>query len=94
LLPYSGVRFLVHKVNLMTSSHVFADLFETATSGDQERPSIDLEESAEILERLLGYCYPQVNPAWDFDVEDDRDFVNAIDKYHVRRSTSSLLRPS
>ncbi|ORY90940.1 hypothetical protein BCR35DRAFT_110031 [Leucosporidium creatinivorum] len=81
-----GVRFLVHKANLSTASTVFADMFESSTSGDQERPSIELEESAEILERLLGYCYPRVNPVWNFEVEDDREFVRAIDKYHVPRA--------
>ena len=61
-------------------------MFETASSDAGERPVIDLEESAEVLERLLGYCYPQLAPRWVYAAERDQTFVAAIDKYHVSGS--------
>lgn len=83
-LPLSGVSFLVHQANLSVSSTDFTDMFESATSGKQKRPTIDMEESAEILERLLPYCYPSVTLRWEYVEGEDVEFVQAVDKYHVR----------
>lgn len=89
----SGVRFLVHKANLAVSSTVFADMFATASSDSGgERPSIELQESAEILERLLPYCYPSVVPIWQHDAVKDLQFIRAIDKYMV--SLAAHVQPA
>lgn len=77
------------------SSSVFADLFASATSGSHERPIIiDLEEIAEVLERLLPYCYPTRVEPIKFDQKKDIDLLKALDKYEVSRSRPTRLRTS
>lgn len=88
----SGVRFLVHKANLAVSSTVFADMFDTASHDTgAQLPIVELQENAEILERLLPYCYPSVSPVWEFDAAKDLEFLRAVDKYMVSLAFLSVL---
>ncbi|ORY58339.1 hypothetical protein BCR35DRAFT_315798 [Leucosporidium creatinivorum] len=86
-----GVRFLVHKANLSVSSTVFADMLQLATGGDQERPSLELDESAGVLESMLLYCYPKRVPPLEINPDADLKLLRALDKYEAKARRREVL---
>jgi hypothetical protein len=81
----SGVRFLLHKSNLSVTSNVFADMLETASNSTEgsELPTVDLEESSDVLEVVFAYFYPIRVPPWTLKLPGDLPFFRAFDKYEV-----------
>ncbi|ORY72730.1 hypothetical protein BCR35DRAFT_160500 [Leucosporidium creatinivorum] len=86
-----GVRFLVHRANLLASSKMLAGMFETVPAPNAEIPIITLEEEGVILERMFTYFYPSKVPRLEFgEMDEDVALIAAFDKYEVWRGIEAF----
>ncbi|KAF7362556.1 hypothetical protein MVEN_00603800 [Mycena venus] len=85
-----GVLFKVHRRNLETHSGVFADAAD-ATRPENGGEPVELSETADVLEILFQFMYPQLSQP-DFRTMDFKTFAGlaeAVEKYMLY----SALKP-
>lgn len=87
------VDFHLHKSTLSIASPFFADMFTLtqpqASSGDSDKPIIDVSEPADVLDRLLRFCYPVQYPKFSTTSQLYPIFV-AASKYQMEAVIKNL----
>ena len=87
--PGSGPNhdFPVHRLILSLASPVFKDMFSFAQPSDQSEqlgvPVVDLPDSPEVLDVILRFIYPGVEPPKFTDLTTLSALLSAADKYNI-----------
>ena len=95
--PESGSNhdFRVHRLILSLASPVFKDMFSFAQPSDQSEqlgiPVVNLPDSPEVLDVILRFIYPGVEPPKFTDLTILSALLSAADKYNIS-SMWSVLR--
>jgi len=95
--PESGSNhdFRVHRLILSLASPVFKDMFSFAQPSDQSEqlgiPVVNLPDSPEVLDVILRFIYPGVEPPKFTDLTILSALLSAADKYNIA-SMWSVLR--
>ncbi|KAL8276905.1 hypothetical protein RQP46_010733 [Phenoliferia psychrophenolica] len=79
IISSDGIKFKVHKAQLVAHREPFKEKFEDGSTG----PEVPLDETAAVLARLLPYAYPDFIPVSAIKFPRDFKFVQAIHKYKV-----------
>jgi len=87
--PESGSNhdFRVHRLILSLASPVFKDMFSFAQPSDQSEqlgiPVVNLPDSPEVLDVILRFIYPGVEPPKFTDLTILSALLSAADKYNI-----------
>jgi hypothetical protein len=94
--PGSKHDFCVHKFILSLASSVFKDMFtfpqpHNQNHNDQsELPVVNVPDPPEVLDVILRFIYPGVEPPKFTDVRLVSTLLSAADKYHIASMSPSL----